>query len=222
MSDFAAIRHVDASGGGADASDGLGRAPRVPIVALPPIASLVPTLQLDPATDEPRRARLIGVAFACLLGAAAAQTVGVGLAWWRAIHMETFPESFRLVVWTHATPGSAASMLSAVALMVTGVVLVAAPVLAGYLGWVGRPASRWWVIGALALTAATLLVTPDNWHIGVANAGWLSVPLTVAAVVMLWRPESGRHLADWAAFRQPAPVPAVPGTVRYGRLEQFR
>jgi len=202
--------------------DGLGTQPATPIVALPPIEKLQPTLRLDPATAEPYRARTVQVAYAALLLAAAAQAAGLGLMWWRAIHMDTFPAAARLIQWTHPNPGSPASLAVAVAVVAIGVVLVAAPALAGYLGWVGRPQAPWWAVGALAATAVTLAITPNTWAVTWANIGWLAVPLTLVGVVTLWLPASRRGLRDWQAFRQPVkPAPGT-GPVAYGRLEQFR
>ena len=206
---------------GLSAGDGLGTPPADPIVALPPIEKLQPSLRVDPATDEPFRAPLVAVAFACLLLATLAEAGSLALTWWRAIHMDTFDNAARLIAWVHPAAGSFASILVAVVTMLTGLALIAAPVLAGYLGWTGRAAARWWALGAFILTAATLLVTPPfalNWP----NIGWLAVPLTLAGAIVLWLPASRRNFADWTAFRQPGPPPSPPKAIVYGRLEQFR
>lgn len=212
------MSEIDAVG----ATGGLGKPLAAPIVALPPIEKLRPSLELDPATDEPRRSPLVRVAFAVLLLAAAAAAVGLALAWWRAIHMATFPTAIRLIVWTQPEPGYPLSLIVATAMVVIGVVLVAAPTLAGYLAWVGRPAARWWVLGALALTPATLVITPQSWDVAWANVGWLAVPIIIVGAVLLWLPATRARLDDWQAFRQPATPVAADGPVRYGRLEQFR
>jgi len=205
-----------------DESGGLGRAPATPIVALPPLEKRSADVRLDPATGEPARGATIALAYAALLAAGCAAAAGLGLTWWRAIHMDTFPVSARLVEWTHPNPGSPASIGIAIAVMATGVILTAAPVLAGYLGWVGRPAARWWALAAVAVGALTLLITPNGPLVQWGNVGWLTVPLALIGAILVWLPASQRRLRDWQTFRAPR-SPAPPGTrVAYGRLEQFR
>lgn len=206
---------------GRGASDGLGLPPAEPIAALPPIEKLQPTLRIDPATDEPFRASLVAAAFAVLLLAALAQAGSLALTWWRAIHMDTFGQADRLIAWVHPNPGSFASILTAVATVLIGVACVAAPVLAGYIGWTGRAAARWWAVGALVLMATTFLITP-RFALDWSNIGWLAVPLTLAGAILLWLPATRRSLDDWAAFRRPGPAPSPPKSIVYGRLEQYR
>lgn len=210
------------------ASDGLGAPPTTPIVALPPIEKLQPTLRLDPATGEPRRGGIIRVAFWLFLLASLAGAGTIALTWWRAIHMDSFPRAARLIAWTHLNPGSLPPIFIAVATMLIGVVLVAAPVMVGYLAWVARPAARWWAIGALLLTGATYVIAPPTaagatWLSPVwGNVGWLAAPLILAGGLLLWLPPAGRTFADWAQFRTPVTPAASSGAVAYGRLEQFR
>ena len=206
------------------AAEGLGTPPATPIVALPPIEQLHPGIPIDPNTGEPPHILTIGIAYALMLAAATAQAVGLGLAWWRAIHMETFSTSVRLIAWWQPTPGSAASIFLAILMMLIGVTLVAAPALTGYLGWVGRPAAAKWALGALAVTVLTALVTPPNWDIIWGNIGWCAVPLTLIGALYLWTPGSHAAMQAWQAFRHPAPpVDTSPtGPIAYGRLEQFR
>jgi len=209
-------------------SDGLGTPTVAPIVALPPIEKLQPTLRLNPTTGEPVRAGAIHWAFFLLLLAGLAQACTIGLTWWRAIHMETFPTAARLVVWAHPNPGSLPSILIAVATMLIGLVLVAAPVMAGYLAWVGRAAAPWWATGALVLTAATFVVAPPTasgsfWLAPIwGNTGWLATPLTLAGAALLWLPSARRTFADWVGFRAPTAPVHFAGGIVYGRLEQFR
>jgi len=131
-------------------TDGLGTPPAKPLTALPPIEKLQPTLRLDPGTGEPSRAWVVRLVFWLLLLAALAEAGTLGLTWWRAIHMDTFPTSARLLFWTHPNPGSVPSILLAVATMVIGVVPVAAPWWrAIWPGWDGRPpvggqSARWY------------------------------------------------------------------------------
>ena len=210
------------------ATDGLGTPLVTPIAALPPIEELQPRLRLDPATGEPRRAATIRWAFLLLLLAGLAEAGTIGLTWWRAIHMDTFSVAARLIAWTHPNPGSIPSILIAVATMLTGLVLVAAPILTGYLAWVGQAASRWWAVAALILSAATFVVAPTtttgaSWLAPIwGNIGWLACPLILGGAALLWLPASRRSYADWVEFRAPvAPAPHT-GTIMYGRLEQFR
>jgi len=204
-------------------SEGLGTPPLTPIAALPPIEVIQPALPIDPHTGEPPHGATIGLAYGFLLLAAATQAVGLGLAWWRAIHMDTFATAIRLLQWTNPRPGSFASIALAVAFVVIGVILVAAPALSGYLGWVGRPAARWWALGALVLTAATFVVTPNNWQVTWGNTSWLAVPLTLLGVIMAWLPRSRAVLSAWQSFRYPSPsTSANDQAIVYGRMEQFR
>jgi len=206
----------------------LGAPPATPIVALPPIEQLQPTVRLDPVTGEPRRTAVIRVVFWLLLLASLAEAGTIALTWWRAIHMDSFGHAARLIGWAHPNPGSVPSLLIAAATMLTGVVLVAAPVLAGYLAWVGRPAARWWAIGALVLTGATYLITAPTvagatWLAPIwGNVGWLAVPLTLAGALLLWLPVATMFFADWTTFRTPVTPVSPAGDVVYGRLEQFR
>ena len=202
---------------------GLGQAPATPIWALPPIEALRPDLPIDPRTGEPPRALPIAFAYAALLAAAAVQAAGLALAWWRAIHMETFDVAVRLLAWAKPTPGSAASIFLSVLMMAIGVLLVAAPALAGYLAWVGRPVAPWWAVAAVVLTAATVFVTPANWAVIWGNIGWLALPLSLVGAGLLWLPRSRLALATWKRFRQPAPTATgSKRSVAYGRLEQFK
>jgi len=202
---------------------GLGDPPRQPILALPPIEVVHPLLPIDARTGEPPHGLTIRLAYAFMLAAAVMQAVGLGLAWWRAIHMDTFDTAVRLLVWTKPVPGSAASIFLAVLLVAVGVVLVAAPAITGYLGWVGRPAALKWAIAALVLTVVTLVITPASWVFTWANIGWLAVPFTLVGVVLLWLPGSRRMLNNWQAFRTPVSAPPPPvRPVVYGRLEQFQ
>jgi len=201
---------------------GLGTPPATPIVALPPIRQLKPALQLDPSTDEPHRHPNIKVAYLTLILAAAAQAAGLGLTWWRAINMDSFPTSCRLIEWASPDPGSPGSIGLAVAIVAIGVVLVAAPALAGYLGWVGRPQAPWWAVGALAVTPATYLLAPSHGVVVWGNIGWLAIPITLVGTIFLWLPQSRQSLGEWQAFRHPAPPDAPPSRVVYGRLDQFK
>jgi len=209
-------------------ADGLGTPPAAPIVALPPIEELQPTLRLDAATGEPVRVGTIRWAFLLLLLGSLAEVGTIGLTWWRAIHMDSFPTAARLIVWANPNPGSVPSLLVATATMLIGVVLVAGPALAGYLAWVGRSAARWWAIGTLVLTAATYVITPPtasgaSWLAPIwGNVGWLAVPLTLAGAALLWLPSARRTYTDWAGFRTPAGAASHTGEIVYGRLEQFR
>jgi len=211
-----------------DAADGLGTPPSTPIVALPPIEKLQPSLRLDPATGEPPRSAVVRIAFWLLLLASLAEVGTIALTWWRAIHMESFPGSARLIAWTHPNPGSIPSLLIAAATMLIGVILVAAPVLAGYLAWVGQPSAVWWAIGALVLTSATYVVTAPtssgaSWLSPLwSNLGWLAVPLTLIGAAILWLPPARRSFADWKRFRATTSPATPPADIVYGRLEQFR
>ena len=210
------------------ATGGLGTPPATPIAALPPIEKLQPSLRLDPTSGEPYRAAAIRWAFLLFLLAGLAEAGTLGLTWWRAIHMDTFPAAAALIAWTHPNPGSIPSILIAVATMLIGLALVTAPVLTGYLAWVGQRASRWWAIAALVLSIATFVITPPaapgaSWLAPIwGNIGWLAVPLMVAGAVLIWLPDSGRTFADWAGFRRPIMPASHAGNIVYGRLEQFR
>ena len=206
------------------AAEGLGTPPATPIVALPPIEVLRPGVPIDPNTGEPPHSPIIGIGYAFMLAAAAAQAGGLGLAWWRAIHMETFPTAVRLFAWTHPTPGSAGSIFLAILMMVIGVTLVAAPALTGYLAWVGRPAAAKFALGALPLTLLTVLVTPPSWDIIWDNIGWCALPLTFIGALYLWTPQAHAAMRAWDTFRNPAPPQDTSPTspIAYGRLEQFR
>jgi len=209
-------------------TDGLGTPLATPIAALPPIEKLQPSLRLDPTTGEPHRSGTIRWAFLLLLLAGLAEAGTLGLTWWRAIHMDTFPAAARLIAWTHPNPGSIPSILIAVATMLLGLALITAPVLAGYLAWVGQAASRWWAIAALALSLATFVITPPaapgaSWLAPIwGNIGWLAVPLALGGAVLTWLPASGRTFADWVGFRRAAVPASHTGSIVYGRLEQFR
>jgi len=203
-------------------SEGLGTPPLTPIAALPPIEVIRPALPIDPHTGEPPHGATIGVAYSLFLLAAFAQAIGLGLAWWRAIHMDTFATAIRLFQWTNPRAGSFASIALAVSFVVLGVILVAAPAMTGYLGWVGRPAASWWALGTLCLMAATFVVTPDSWQVIWANTAWLAAPLTLVGVIMLWLPQSRAALRAWQSFRYPSPsTPATGKPIAYGRMEQF-
>jgi len=170
---------------------------------------------------------VIRLAFWVLLLAALAEGGTIGLTWWRAIHMDSFPTAARLIAWAHPNPGSVASILIAVATMLTGLLLIAAPLVAGYLAWVGRSAATWWAVGALVLTAATFVITPPSagahWLTPTwPNIGWLAVPLTLIGAALLWLPQARRTFADWVSFRAPAAPGDNPTNIVYGRLEQFR
>ena len=210
------------------ATYGLGTPPTTPIAALPPIEKLQPTLRLDPNTGEPHRAGTIRWAFWLFLLAGLAEAGTIGLTWWRAIHMDTFATSARLIGWTNPNPGSIASILIAVATMLIGMLLIATPIVTGYLAWVGQSASRWWAVVALLLTCATFVVTPPtasraSWLAPIwANIGWLAVPLVLGGAVLTWLPGSQRTFADWVTFRKTALPASHTGKIVYGRLEQFR
>jgi len=202
---------------------GLGQAPETPILALPPTEALRPEMPIDPRTGEPPRALPIAFAYAALLAAAAVQAAGLGLAWWRAIHMETFDSAVRLLAWAAPSPGSAASIFLSILMMATGVILVATPALTGYLGWVGRPVAMKWAIAAVVVTAATVFVTPPSWAIIWGNIGWLAVPFSLIGAGLIWLPQSRLALATWERFRGPASSgPDNTRPVIYGRLEQFQ
>lgn len=203
------------------AADGLGTPPVTPIMALPPMEVLSPALPIDPMTNEPPHVFPVRLAYAFLLAAAACQCFGMGMAWWHAIHMETFDRAVRLLSWTKPTPGSLASIFLVVAMMGIGSVLTAAPAAAGYLGWVGRPVAPKLAVVALVLCVLLYLVTPPNWA-SIATVAWLAVPLTLAGTSLLWLPASRRSLDAWQTFRNPAPVRTPERPIVYGRLEHFR
>jgi len=207
----------------ADGAQGLGTAPTMPIVALPPIEALRPALPIDPLTGEPPHVRTVRIAYALWLAAAAAQAAGLAVAWWHAIHVETFTQAVRLFSWGQVAAGTPASIVLAIVMMVIGVALVATPAITGYLGWVGRPAATKWAVAAVVLTVATLFVSPATWAPVLGNIGWLGLPLSLAGAVFLWLPRSRAGLAAWQAFRYPArPMEDAPKPVFYGRLEQFQ
>jgi len=189
---------------------------------LPPIEDVHPFLRIDPNTGEPPRVITVALAYGLLLVAAIVQAANLGLAWWRAIHMNTFDDAARLLQWTNPVPGSVASIVLAVALIAIGVILVAAPAVSGYLGWVGRPAAPWWALGAVVLSVATLFTTPHPLAIAWSSIGWLAMPISLAAAVLLWLPASRASLAAWQSFRNPPSTPYLQPKPVYGRLEQYR
>jgi len=202
---------------------GLGIPPSKAIVSLPPLEAIPSALPIDPKTGEPQRHFVIALAYGLLLLAAACQSAGLGLAWWRAIDMKTFPTAIRLLEWTKPVAGSPASIFLAVAMTAIGVMLVAAPAITGYLGWVGRPAAGYWALAALGLAALTLLISPSPLKVNWANIGWLAIPLTALGCLLIWLPAAQKSLGYWQAWRQPQMTPPVERQpIRYGRLEQYQ
>jgi len=202
---------------------GLGIPPATVIASLPPLEELASALPIDPKTGEPSRHFSIPLAYLLFLLAAVCQLAGLGLAWWRAIHMETFATAIRLLQWTNPTPGSLASIGLSIAMTVIGAVLIATPALSGYLSWVGQPAAGWWAIAAFVLTPLTLLISPTpmafNWN----NIGWLAVPLIVGGAILILLPPAQRSLTNWQVFRQQSSVSMTANQpIRYGRLEQYQ
>jgi len=179
-------------------------------------------MPIDPTTGEPPHGLTVTLAYAFLLCASAVQAANLGLAWWRAIHMDTFADATRLLQWTNPRPGSVASIALAVALVTIGVILVASPALSGYLGWVGRPQAPWWALGAVALSSATLVATPRPLAVTWANIGWVGLPLVLVGAILLWLPASRAALGTWQAFRQQTLTPRGPENPAYGRLEHYR
>lgn len=204
-------------------SSGIGVPPAVPIVALPPIPTATAALSIDPKTGEPPHVPTVRAAYGLFLVAAAAQVVSLALAWLRAISMSTFDDATRPLQWVYPRPGGVASIVLAVALVVVGVLLVATPVLTGYLAWVGHKAAIWWGLATFVLSWATLFTTAYPIAVNLANVGWLAVPFSLVGAALLWLPASRAGLDAWHRFRHPAPpVPAVRRPIAYGRLEQYR
>lgn len=202
--------------------DGLGKPPAVPIATLPPIDVVRPELPINPRTGEPHHGATIAVAYGVFLAVGAVQALNLALVWLRAIQMSTFWDAARLLQWTNPRPGSAASILIAVAVIAIGVVLVAVPVITGYLGWVGRSAAIWWAIAAALLSLATLVTTPYPLALNLANVGWLGVPLSLVGALVMWLPASRARLDVWRRFANPPSAATQSKPIIYGRLEQYR
>lgn len=193
-----------------DGTEGLGTPLPTPIETLPPIEQIVSGVPVSPATGQPRRHPVMIVANVFLYAAAAIQTVALGMFWWRAIHMETFPTSAHLIEMVDPRPGSAASVFAVIGVMVMGVVTVAASSISAFNSWNGH---RWSRVGAIVATVlACLAYFLHPW-------AWYAVPFAAIGAIILWLPPVTRYFENWRLWRNPdKPAPEHDGPVLYGPM----
>lgn len=189
-------------------TDGLGRAPKIPIETLPPIEQIIEGVPVSPATGQPRRHPVMLLANVFLYAAAGVSTGALAMFWWRAIHMQTFPASAHLIEMINPRPGSTASVLAVIGVMIMGTITVAAPSIAAFNSWNGHRWSRVAAIVATVLGCLAYFLHP--W-------AWFAVPLAAVGAVILWTPPVSRYFEHWRAWRQPERPERGPlARVRYG------
>lgn len=188
-------------------------APDGGIATLPPAELSHSGLPISPSTGQPRRAKVMVVASVLLHAAALLALVGLGLSWWRAIHMASFASSSQLVHLWQPRPGGWRSIVAVVAVFAIATTIATACSVAALNAWNGHRWSR------LAAALATVL----------ALLGWLVNPVVLGAAalalvgtLLLWTPPVTRYFSHWEQFRTGEMVPVqVDQDVTYGPLPRY-
>ncbi len=184
------------------------------ILTLPPLDELEPQLPISEATGQPRRDTTMLVGMGLLYASAVASAVAYCIVWWRSIHMETYFSAARMLRFTHDRPGSWQSLMWAVLVALTALVMVTAPAVAGFQAWNGYRWSRIAAIVAAVLSFLGLLLN---------QVAWAAIPLAVLGAVVLWLPQVSRYFGYWEAYRAPVPKhPRDTSNVVYGPLPRYR
>jgi len=215
---------------------GLGTATAERIAVLPPIEQLDLSPKLSPRTGEPERPVWLVVALGFLYAAALVGAVTLAMTWWRAIHMPTFDHAARIIELldprtdpaTQRYAGTWPSILAAILLVATGVIVTAAPWLAAFNAWEGRRWARVFGVVCVPISGLAWFLTtgrptfapPAQWLTWVP---WLALPLCLIGAALLWAPPVGRFFADFIRVRAGV-RPAAPPTkdVAYGPLDRYR
>jgi hypothetical protein len=205
-------------------TEGLGNA--LPIEALPPVDVIMPTVEIDPDTAEPKRSPLLLVACLFLLLAAAVSAVTLAYCWWQAIHMETWASASHLIELMQPRAGSALSVLAAILMTLIGVVMTAAPAVAAFLAWQAYRFARWYALAAVLLQGLAWFMAVGGlafvWSRWPTWVPWTSLPAAAVGALLLLLPPVSRTFREWAEFRRPAPPLEVPTTgVAYGPLPRY-
>lgn len=179
-------------------------APPVPVIGVPQ----------NPRTGEPRVPRTVtaaaGLSFLAVLN------VAVALLWvyWDAVPKENFANASWLMGRFVTEPGSTARVLLAIAVTVIAVLIAVALAITGYYAWAGY---RWSRISAVVAAVLSFGALSLNVY------AWSTIPLAVAAAVLLWLPPASRFFVAWGARRHPQQVFAPPTVeVYYGPLPRYR
>jgi len=213
---------------------GLGDAPDTPIVVLPPIDQLDLGPRLSPKTGEPTRPPLLMASLALFYLASAVAAVTLAFTWWHAIHMATFDHAARIIQWLDPRPdavryaGTWQSVLAAVLMVITGVIMIAAPWLQAHNAFEGRRWTRVFGLVCVPISALAWLMTTghptfSHWAQWLTWFPWLGIPLCLVGAGLLWLPPLRRFFADFDYVRRPdLGTPPPTSGIQYGPLDRYR
>lgn len=193
---------------------GLGDAPSVPIVSLPPIAAEVGGYPISSRTGEPVRSPLIVAALIAFGASSLVALAGYWWYWWVAINIENFATSAKLIELFDPRPGSGSSVVLVCVMAVIGVVMTAGPAVAGYNAWHGQKWSK--VAGLIACGTSLLAYFVVPWS-------WLTLLFAAIGILLLWLPAVAGYFAAWEQYNNPV-IPEIvpPEAVPYGPKERYR
>ncbi len=150
-----------------------------------------PEFDLSPRTGQPRRTGWVAVPMFFLYAASIAAAVVGAIVWWRSIQIGRFHEASRLAGWVNMPPYVWQSVVTACAVVLIAVILVAAPAVAAYNAWCGHGWSRLAAWVAVATSGLGFLL--NNWiavSTGLATIGALGLLL----------PGARRFFEQWRRF----------------------
>lgn len=187
-----------------------GRAPLTSSEATPARAHDAAS-EINPRTGEPRRPWTAWAALVLFLLGAGIVIGGLLLTMWTSI--TDFAAAALLHRLIPIEQGNQLRLLLAVGDWIIGVGIATVACIAGYHGWAGHRWARWAGVLAVALGAASFLLSEV--------APWGLIPLALGAIA-LWLPPTRRFMVAWQARRHPAPpVPPERVPVTYGPVRRF-
>ncbi|WIY82818.1 hypothetical protein [Propionimicrobium sp. PCR01-08-3] len=196
------------------AVDGLGDAPAQPIVSLPPVAAEVAGYPVSDRTGEPKRPGLVVGATAAFAASALVAVATYWWYWWAAINIENFATSSKLIELFNPRPGSGSSVVLVCVMAIIGVVMTAAPAVAGYNAWHGAAWSR--VAGIVSCVTGLLAFFVIPWT-------WLALVFAAIGTVLIWLPSVKPFFEASELFANPPRPAVVPKkNVAYGPAPRFR
>lgn len=194
--------------------DGLGDAPAQPIVSLPPVAAAVAGYPVSDRTGEPKRPGLVVGATAAFAVSALVAVATYWWYWWVAINIENFATSSKLIELFNPRPGSGSSVVLVCVMAIIGVVMTAAPAVAGYNAWHGAAWSR--VAGIVSCVTGLLAFFVIPWT-------WLALVFAAIGTVLIWLPSVKPFFEASELFANPPRPAVVPKkNVAYGPAPRFR
>ena len=195
-----------------DQSEGLGDAPEIPIVSLPPLAAELAGYPLSQRTGEPKRPAVVMAATIAFAASGLVAAACYWWYWWVAINIESFATSSKLIELFDPRPGSGSSVVLVCVMAIIGIIMTAGPAVAGYNAWHGASWSR--VAGIVACVTSLLAFFVIGWS-------WLALGFAAIGTGLIWTSPAKRYFDAYGHFTNPPRSPIVPKQVAYGPAPRF-